>query len=150
MYNKKEKQLIKDFVKSINPELKIFYQEIFECDIYEEEIFIGKKEFTSDTRMFMEWFQKEFPLCKDCHWWLISLLHEIGHVETYEEVKHDKREIIYSILKMAFEMGDVSIVKLNNAYFNLPAEYDATYWAASYYLSNTDKCNALLSQLDVK
>lgn len=150
MYNRKEKKLIKDFIESINPELKTYYQDVFECDMYEDEIYLGKKEYTYETEMFMNWFKKEFPLCQECHWWLISLLHEIGHIETYEEEMHDNREISYAILKMAFECGDHTIEEMNIAYFQIPSEYEATYWGASYYLSNIDKCNALLSQLNVK
>ena len=147
-YTFKEKRAIKKFVKMINPDYQVkFENSPFECDIEEEIIYIGDKQFNYEGKMFMNWFTKEFELCKDINWWLISLLHEIGHIETSTEELQDERDLLYGTLKLAFDCGNYTIEEMNNAYFQIPCEYQATWWGASWWLDHKQECQKLVNLL---
>lgn len=72
---------------------------------------------------------------------LISLLHEVGHAETWDELEED--DIAYSnnmkdFIKKELE-ADVSEARrreLHFKYFNLPDEIAATTWAIEYIKDN--------------
>lgn len=147
-YNKKEKKIITDFVKKINPDYQVkFTNSPFECEIDDEIIYVGDKQFNYEGKMFMDWFEKEFPLCKDINWWIISLLHEIGHIETSTEELQEERDFLYATLQMAFNCGDYSVEEMNLAYFQIPCEYEATWWGASWWLDHKQECQDLVNFL---
>ena len=146
-FTKLERHNIQRFVKDINQEYKVSFQEIFEADIYEEEVFIGIRGYagTDEGQMFVAWFEKEFGF--KINTWLIALLHEIGHLETTTEELEDDREERYTLLEVIYEDNKMSIEELNNRYFKIPCEYAATTWAVDYYLNHKNKCENLLKEL---
>lgn len=82
---------VKDFVRNINPEYKVKYGNIFEVDIIEEKIFITFNKHQEEDTMVQEFIEKEFG--KKYNTFLIGLLHEIGHIETYDEDLDEQRDI---------------------------------------------------------
>lgn len=72
-------------------------------------------------------FAKSIGLKVDVDIFLLSLMHEVGHVETWDELS--KEECVYSqdvkeILTDSDEDCEI--------YFNLPDEYEATAFAVDY------------------
>ena len=136
---------VKDFVRNINPEYKVKYGNIFEVDIIEEKIFITFNKHQEEDAMVQEFIEKEFG--KKYNTFLIGLLHEIGHIETYDEDLDEQRDITYGLLKMAFNNGEADIKEYNNSYFYIPAEYNATRWAVEYYENHIQECETLIQNL---
>ena len=79
----------------------------------------------------------------------MSLLHEIGHIMTYDDDLDDTRDILYGVLKLNYKEGKSDITEYNNMYFKIPMEYDATYWGVQYYRNNKEKCDKLIRMLGV-
>ena len=74
------KKGIKDFVHSIEPELRVkFQKQDIEIDMVKGIIYIGKeKDATTDT-LYMNFIEKLNSKCKGMNVFLLSILHEIGH-----------------------------------------------------------------------
>ena len=149
-YNFIEKRVIKNFVKLINPDYKVKFEgSAFECDVDEQVVYIGERKFNYDGKMFMDWFKQEFPVCKDINWWIISLLHEIGHIETSTDELQEERDLLYSTLKAVFDFGTTTVEEMNKAYFQIPCEYQATDWGANWWLEHKKECQKLVKFLKI-
>ena len=80
---------------------------------------------------------------------VISILHEIGHHMTsediYDEYDYDeiqeKKTKIENSLKLPNKMTEK--VKLEFDYFRLPDEYAATAWAVDYFKTHRAKCDKM-------
>ena len=143
----KNKRLVRDFVKSINKDFKISFEEVFEVDIQEEHIYATFDKHKDIDDMFLNFIKDEFGT--DCgNIFLASLLHEIGHIMTYDDDMDEDRDIQYGLLQLAYE-EDNDVLKYNNMYFRIPAEYNATYWGIQYYRNNKEKCDKLIKCLNL-
>lgn len=140
-------KLIKDFVKNINSDYRIKYGNVFEVDIPEEKIFITFQKHQKEDEMVQQFLEKEFG--KRYNSFIIGLLHEIGHIETYEEELDDDRDMVYGLLKVAYEEGESSVEEFNDMYFRIPAEYNATYWGVQYYETHKKECEELIKKLNI-
>lgn len=146
-YNEIEMAVITAFVQDINPAYDVtFNQNYWECDTDYFEISVGTKEYNEDAQMFFEWLCAEIGN-KNINWWLISLLHEVGHLETYTEELEQGRDILYGALKLAYIEGKHTPKEFNELYFKIPMEYQATMWGVNYYLENEKKCVELLENI---
>ena len=148
VYTKIEKQIIKEFVKAINPKLKVSFKEHdFQANVYNKTIFVGTR--VADT--FMNWFRKEFPQCETMNWWLIHLLHEIGHCETDTKKSQSERTLMVASLELDFFLLDnptkEDYKKYNEDYFVIPNEYSATTWGVNYYLTHQEALDGLVEML---
>lgn len=138
---------VKDFVKNINSEYRIKYGDIFEVDIPEEKIFITFNKHLKEDEMIQNFLKKEYG--KNYNGFIIGLLHEIGHIETFEEELDEEREFIYEILRTEFNEGKSSLEEFNNLYFHIPAEYNATAWGVNYYETHLQECQELMKKLNI-
>lgn len=139
--------IVRNFVKDINEDYKVRYSVQFEADYYNNTVFITSKKNNELDILFNNFLEKEFGI--RCNIFLISLLHEIGHLETYDEDEEEVRDVLYEILKMEHDEGESNVEEYNNMYFHIPAEYKATEWAVAYYLENKDKCDEFVERLGV-
>ena len=74
------KRGIKEFIHSIEPELKVkFQKQDIEIDMVKATIYIGKKEDKFSDTLFFNFIQTLNPQCKDMNVFILSILHEIGH-----------------------------------------------------------------------
>ena len=129
-----EKKKIKNIIKAIDPTIKIcFGSRFLECDPVENIIYIPNRYYNKDTRVFKEWYKKHFneKLTKR-ETKLVSILHEVGHILTYDEDISEERELNYSLLKLMFECGILTTKELNTLYFENECELNATKWAREY------------------
>lgn len=87
----------------------------------------------------------------ECDPFLVSILHELGHHETLDDI--DMFEEIYclaekdAISERYANKNFNTEQELYDAYFNLADEYEATTWAINYIRENAVKVKELWSKL---
>lgn len=79
-------------------------------------------------------FVKRFPQAENLGLFTLSLLHELGHLETEDEIIEDEREFDKNIS--------------NEEYFNLPNETIATNWAGEWIESHLKEAESLDRKLE--
>lgn len=104
-----------------------------------------------------EWFMENFrSLAPDieCDFFLASLLHEVGHTETYFALTDDENVECFNAKmelgrRMDAEPSNDELKNIYFEYFNLPDEYEATMWAIEYMRNNSEEIGALWEKLKV-
>lgn len=145
----KLEQYLTDFVKSIDEELSVTFDE---NDGYcyitlENRININLSQ--TDDCGFLRHL-KEFhncPYANKIHFTLWSVLHEIGHYETENEVEEYDEDYETRIWLMLTDKKYRHNTTIQNRYFNLPAEFMATEWAVEWvedHLSQARQISAYL------
>lgn len=142
-----KRKLVRDFVKSIDKDFKISFVNTFEVDIPEEHIYATFLRNPELDKIYLDFLENEFG--EKFNMFLMSLLHEIGHIMTYDDDLNDARDIFYGMLKLNFDEDKSDITEYNNLYFKIPMEYEATYWGVQYYRNNREKCDRLIKMLGV-
>ena len=146
--NKEMKKGIRDFINIINPDLKIKFQKWdLECDVHTDTIYIGKT-FDKRTDEYFKNFCKILnPETVKINSFLLSILHEIGHIETWTEEDDEQKNVLYDILKTQFdeeELDNEKMAEYCDMYFKIPLEQNATEWGINYALTHLD----LMQQFD--
>jgi len=86
---------------------------------------------------FLENAEKRFPqVHADIFLW--SLLHEIGHSETGDDLTEDEEEYSMKEKDRIFQ-GAVPEDEQDELYFSLPDEYAATDWAGHYMMEHAEE-----------
>ena len=142
-----KKHYLRKFIREIDEDFKLSFGKAFEVDIPEEEIFVTFNKDEEIDKMFLKFLKKEFNIEMDM--FLISLLHEVGHIMTYDDDMNDDRSMVYGLLKVQFDEGKANIKEYNDMYFHIPAEFEATAWGDQYYLENKEKCDKLVRILNI-
>ena len=140
--------IVKDFVKQINPDYRVKYSNQFECDPIEEIIYINFKHAEDANNLFSRFCIEEYG--KSYNAVLISLLHEIGHIETFDDDLDEERGNRYALLQVLWELSDIDRETLHFEYFRLPSEIDATNWAVDFIENNAEMCQKLLKELGIE
>lgn len=123
------------FVKSIDPEYSACFAEDFMADLDTDTVEWALTYVESGGEAFYNHFVKRFPFAAQYSFFLLCLLHEVGHLET------------------EWDMDDDTDFR-NNAhvttedYFNLHNEYIATQWAGEWLEDNPEAAKALQAVLD--
>ena len=148
-YNKKQLQLIREFIKDINNEivLRISPAKEFCCNIPEYKLYLGTKKMGYQSVLWENWYRQQKFYCGKVNNRLIALLHEIGHFETFDTTEWVLRNAKVDDLTYQFYDNKMSFEDLNFAYWNLENEYKATEWAINYYKNNKEKCDLLAQQI---
>ena len=76
---------------------------------------------------------------------LSGMLHEIGHIMTFDEQLDRERSILYKLLDIDFQIE--RFVDFTNMYFTIPSEFEATRWGVEYYLSHKEHCDNFLKEI---
>ena len=116
--------------------------ECFECDLEKEIIYIPIEANQEDTDMFMHFIEQEYKEYK-LDPIVMGILHEVGHIMTYDEDLDKAREIAVLRMRLNFNNFELSLEEYNFNYFKLPAELNATNWAIDFYRNNREKCDRL-------
>lgn len=137
-----EKMAIRKFVKSIDKDIKVKFQKYdMECDVYDEVVYIGKTFDERTDKFFMNFVKELNPNCNYDNCFLLSLLHEIGHIMTWDEDDSDEKDVIYGLLRTQFdaeEIDDRRLQEYDNLYFRIPLELNATQWGIDFAMANPD------------
>ena len=141
----KQQALIKAFVKTIDPEIKVgLSNDEFYCLIDEKFVNVP---FTSDEegdRLICEFVLDKFGV--SMHPFLLGLCHEIGHIKTYNEELDDERSVLYYMLQLDFK--EENYEDYSRMYFSIPSEFAATEWAVKFYLANKEFCDNFVRQME--
>lgn len=143
--NHHNRQLVREFVRQIDPDLNVqFAEDEFYVYIHEQLINVSFNGNPMGNRLYKEFVEEHFGVSVDP--FITGLLHEIGHIFTYDPELDRNRAIEYFLLQCSFNEEDVEAY--TKMYFAIPAEYNATKWGVEYYLTCKDFCDEFLSKLE--
>lgn len=129
MYLEKINALVREFVKSIDEDYDARmgkdFAAVLNKDIVEWSIIYVETGGCS----FYENFVSRYPKAKALRLFTLSILHEVGHLETEWEMEDDLEER--------------NTITDDEDYFNLFNEYIATEWAGEWVNDNLEKAIAL-------
>lgn len=128
-YIKKINNVINTFIKtSINEEYQAFMGSNFCAHLDDNKIEWTLLYADEDGKAFYDNFVSRFPIANKLGLFTVSVLHEIGHFETEDEIEDDT---------------DLRNLELTNEeYFNLFNERIATEWAGNWIMENTNLATA--------
>ena len=138
-----KKELVRQFVNMIDESIDLVYGDDFYVDIPEEEITYTFKSYPETDELFSRFVKETFH--EEINVFLISLLHEVGHIMTYSEEMHQERAFLYYALQLDYNPDEEE--EFNMAYFNIPSEYAATEWGVNFYRNNREMCDNFIAEL---
>lgn len=144
-FSKQDVRLIQDFINEIDNDIKVYKGSRFECDIYEEKIFLGSKRFSRINELFCNWLSEKIDF--EPNYCVIAILHELGHIMTNTEELQDNREKLDSIYTFMYENNVITEKEYFKNYFEIPAEFQATMWGVDFYKQNFAFCENLAKLL---
>ena len=136
--------ITREFVRSIDPEITTIFTRNEFCAWSEEKVI--NVTFHSDNPfryVYDAFIYKTFGVI--IHPFLTGILHEIGHVMTFDEQLNRERSILYNLLDIDFDIERAD--DFATMYFNIPSEFEATKWGVEYYLSHKEHCDNFLKEI---
>ena len=142
----KTHSLIKEFVQSIDPEIKVHMSgDEFYCIISEKLINVPFVSDSEGDRLFDEFVMDRFG--KSINPYLMGILHEVGHIKTFDSNLDKDRDILYFMLQLDYT--NERYEEFTRMYFSIPSEFAATEWAVNYYLSHKEQCDNLMKEIEL-
>lgn len=151
-FTKQEKIIIREFIHSIDKSLKVrvSQEQRFECDIPKKTIYLGSKKIDKlENKLFQEWFKSQPEYIK-INKTLMSILHEIGHFQTFNKQEFEIRNEIEEMLIFMYDNYYINEKEINFAYWNIENERKATMWGVQYFKENQEKCLQLAAALSLQ
>jgi len=145
-FTEQEMKLMQDFINTIDEELVLNRGHAFQCCVATKEIWVSNKRQTKFDNCFMEWL-KTLPEYEPIHNTIIALLHEIGHIKTYDSYVYLVDNTKEQLLRLKLEQGKINEQEIQFKYFELDKEKNATLWGLNYYKSHKTQCNKLAEML---
>lgn len=140
-----KKLYIKRFIKNLLPNCKIIFDKesyIINNEIPTISVALQKQLFDED---FNEFTRQEFGI--SINYLLISILHEIGHYFTRDYFNQIHKEITMTNLYSEYENNRITLQELNQIYWRLPLEKNATEWGLNFYKNNKKLCEDFLKKM---
>ena len=128
---------VKKFVKAINPDIKVKFGRALECEPTENTIYIAFKSNKVDKETFME-YVKELDNTCNFNDLVLGILHEIGHIFTYEEEDEEPYLRDTKLLSLLYQEQKLSAEDINRFYLRLDMESKATKWAIEFAQANQE------------
>lgn len=147
-FKKAEIKVIRDFIANIDPDIEVFRGHCYEVDIAEEQIYLGNKRYDRVSALFMNYWKNEFADFRP-NWCVLSILHELGHIMTSTDELEDARFHLDNMYSFMYRENIINEQEYFNAYFNIPAEREATLWGIEFYRLNKELCDTLAEQIGV-
>ena len=142
----KKLKILNDFIKTINKDYKVLHdKKEFTSDYENGKVWVCFNENKEDDTLFMDYITSKYNIKIDT--FLISFLHEIGHLETETDLLSDNRAIDLFTLEVLFDNNKIDKKEYFNRYFEIECESLATEWAIDYYLTHQEQCKALVKEL---
>ena len=130
---------VKQMVKQIDKSIKVKFGKCLECEPTENTIYVNNKTNIIDIVTFRDYVKELNSKCK-FNTLLLGILHEIGHIYTYEEQNEEEYRKDTKLLKLLFKEKKLSAKQLNEFYVRLPLEANATKWAIEFAMKNKKFC----------
>ncbi len=118
-------ELLNDFARTFDEEYSVKFNSDFQANVSEMRIYYTIVMSDPDSKAFRENFVHRFPSCADFDIFILSFMHELGHLETEWDMEDD--------VNLRNEIQD------HEKYFNLHNEWIATEWAGNYLTKNHDQ-----------
>ena len=130
-----KKLKVKKFVKQISPDIKVKFGRALECEPTENTIYVSFKSDEIDKKTFMEYVKELDNTCQ-FNDLVLGILHEIGHIFTYDE--NDEKPYLQDteLLSLLYKEQMLSAEELNRFYLRLDMESKATKWAIEFAQAN--------------
>lgn len=125
--------LLTNFVREINPEYSVALGADFAANMDEDCIYFAVAVAQASSDAFVENFVARFPECECFDMFLLSFMHELGHLETEWDMVDDT--------DLREEIMD------NETYFDLYNERIATDWAGEYLTDHLEEMKVLNDQI---
>ncbi len=150
-YTKQDLINVRKFIHEINDEIvvRISTDKDWQCSLPNYRLYLGaKKQPQWLTNVRLEWYKKQDFYIDNVNMSIISLLHEIGHFETFDVDEWlERNDLTYQYQQEYCDDDTMTMEQLNLKYFEIPNEYKATKWAFEYYKNNRQKCDKLAAML---
>ena len=130
---------VKQMVKQIDKSIKVKFGKCLECEPTENTIYVNNKTDIIDIVTFRDYVKELNSKCK-FNTLLLGILHEIGHIYTYEEQNEEEYTRDTELLSLLFKEKKLSAKQLNEFYVRLPLEANATKWAIDFAMQNKKFC----------
>ena len=130
---------VKQMVKQIDKSIKVKFGKCLECEPTENTIYVNNKTDIIDIVTFRDYVKELNSKCK-FNTLLLGMLHEIGHIYTYEEQNEEEYTRDTKLLSILFKEKKLSAKQLNEFYVRLPLEANATKWAIDFAIQNKKFC----------
>ena len=130
---------VKQMVKQIDKSIKVKFGKCLECEPTENTIYVNNKTDIIDIVTFRDYVKELNSKCK-FNTLLLGILHEIGHIYTYEEQNEEDYNRDIKLLSLLFQEKKLSAKQLNEFYVRLPLEANATKWAIDFAMQNKKFC----------
>ena len=130
---------IKQMIKKIDKDIKVKFGNNLQCLPTEGIIYIGFNNSDIENITFLD-FIKELDSTCQFDDLLLGILHEIGHIYTYEEDDEDDYNNNLDLLQFLYKTNLINEKQLNEAYLRLDLEQKATKWAIEFTKANPDFC----------
>ena len=135
--------ITREFVRSIDPEITTtFLEDEFYAINSEKKINLTFKPDEYDS-LYNDFLMNHFGISMNS--FLSGMLHEIGHIMTFDEDLDRERSIIYYLLDLDFDYERFR--DFTNMYFTIPSEFEATRWGVEYYLSHKEQCDNFIKEI---
>ena len=141
----KKLKVLNDFIKTINEDYEVFEDTEFTSDWEQGEVWVCFQENKEDDQLFMNYIKNKYQIEIDT--FLMSFLHEIGHLETEDEELSNSRAIELFTLEIGYDNGAITKEEYFNRYFEIECETLATKWGVDYYLGHQEQCKQLVKLL---
>jgi hypothetical protein len=130
-----KKLKVKKFVKQISPDIKVKFGRALECEPTENTIYVAFKSNEVDKKTFMEYVKE---LDKNCNFndIVLGILHEIGHIFTYDENDEEPYLQDTELLSKLYKENMLTDRQVNEFYLRLDMESKATKWAIEFAQAN--------------
>lgn len=145
-FSNKEVEKVQEFIDQLPYDIDIVVSKgsRYECDLEENIICLGSKRYTHYDE---EWF-KCFNLKSEMYnSSVIALLHEVGHFITYDPQLNEQRDFLEEMLHLQCTSNSISEKEMNEYYFVLPSEKQASMWAIDFYNENRALCETLAREI---
>lgn len=130
---------VKQMVKQIDKSIKVKFGKCLQCEPTENTIYVNNKTDIIDIVTFRDYVKELNSKCK-FNTLLLGILHEIGHIYTYEEQNEEEYIKDTELLSLLFKEKKLSAKQLNEFYVRLPLEANATKWAIDFAMQNKKFC----------
>jgi len=152
-YSKNDLKVIREFIKSINNEITVRISPNGEfCVLFlTYKLHLGmKKKPDYEKEVWKKWYrQQKFYNGEDINPTILSILHEIGHFQTFNvEEWTTRNKEVNKALDLYYD-NKIDMETLNFMYWDTINEYKATQWAIDYYVNNKAKCECLAREIRV-
>ena len=147
-FSRQELKIIRAFVELIDTDIKIKRGKRFETDVEKKVIYLGYKDYTYLDELFDNWFRKQ-DFYTEIDTLLITILHEIGHTQCDTIELEEQRALLDNAYHFIYDQGKMTLEELNYAYFDIPAETNATKWGVKFYQEQKELCDKLMSMISV-